>query len=472
MITTQESIDKLSDNDSERWLLQSMFLLEEANDIASTMLTVNDFRDERHKLVWKHQQRLHEKGKALDSLLLVASMKDELHHVENGKRVSDFDAVGGMAFMGTLLVDSVMPYHARYYADRVRKASVMRQLRQAAGVIAESVSNASMEDDIDELIGKSEQAIFEVTDASVAVDASKLSFRDEVFRTLDRIDNRRANGNADGLRTGLAELDKMTGGFRPGELIVIGARPGCGKSALAMTIAHHMTANENARVVLASLEMSAAELTERLLGSAARMNLYTLRNGTLTQDDRERLVEVAGNLSRCQLFIDDAPSRTVAQLASYVRMVKRRHKGLECVIVDYIQLISPENARDPRQEQVAKISRKLKTLARELKVPIICLAQLNRQADDPSKPPRLSQLRESGAIEQDADLVIFIHRPEAAKNDSDVKDCEEAELHVAKQRNGPTGVVKVGWFRRWCRFEPIEDRWEERKDTAFDDWNK
>jgi len=459
---TKDPFAKLADPESELWLLQTMLLLAESCDQAAVMVTADDFSDPRNAIIYRHLSRLHEQGKSTDAGLLFKSLQDS----------KDFDRIGGAAYLSKLIEDTVTPYHARYYAERVRKASVLRQLQKAGREISEGVSAASLEDDVEELVGRCEQSLFDVTENTIGQRQTQASLREVVYAALDKIDARKHAGSGDGLRTGIFELDKMTGGLRSGELIVIGARPGCGKSALALSIAQNMAVDGEAAVVFCSLEMSAGELAERMLGSVSKVSLHSLRNGGVTADQRQALIETAGRLAGSMLFIDDAPSRTVAQIASFARMVKRRNKRLDCLIVDYIQLITPESGRDPRQEQVAKISRKLKTLARELKIPIICLAQLNRNADDPGKAPRLSQLRESGAIEQDADMVVFIHRPEATKPDSDVKDSEEAELHVAKQRNGPTGVVKVGWYRRYCRFDQVPEKWQERKDTAFDDWNK
>lgn len=458
---------KLVDLDSERWLLQSMLLNEEANDIAFAMLRDDDISDDRHRIVWRHQKRLRDAGKPLDVNLLLASMRD----AKSAAGVSDFDKAGGFGYLAKLVEEAVIPFHAKYYAERVRKASVFRKLNDAATGIARSVAESTLDDDIEELISRSEQAILDVNDQAATFEASRKTFKESVFETLELIQRRCKSGGGDGLKTGLTELDKITGGLRPGELAVLAARPGCGKSALAMNIAYNMTSKDDALVVFVSLEMSSLELTERLLGSTAKVMLCHLRSGTVSHGDRQELIETAGRIANCKLFIDDSPARTVSQIGSFCRMVRRKHKQLTCIIVDYIQLVTPENLRDPRQEQVAKISRRLKTLARELKVPILCLAQLNRQADEPTKPPRLSQLRESGAIEQDADIVLFIHRPNANATDG-AGDCEDAEIHVAKQRNGPTGIVNVKWFRKWCKFENAAEPWQERKDAVFDAYNR
>lgn len=464
---TASTHDNTVDVEAEQWVIQSIMLAPEAADQAFIMLGEQDFYDPRNRTLWKHIKRLHESGKPTDPNLLIGSLRDDTDCT--GKAA--FDSIGGYEYLGLLLEASTLPHHVRYYAERVRKASLLRELKLVSTRIMHDVNEHDGESDIEELVSKCEQRLFDVTDKSLGKQATTLSFKETIFQALERIDARRGQGYGDGLMSGIDELDKMTGGFRPGELIVIGARPGCGKTTLGLSFAEHMSLNENANIVFSSLEMSAIEIADRLLASSSEINLNRIRSGCITQLERQALVDAAGRLSHASLFFDDAPSRTVAQIGSFARLVNRRHKGLGCVIVDYIQLITPEGTRDSRQEQVAKISRRLKTLARELKVPIVVLAQLNRQADEPSKPPRLSQLRESGAIEQDADVVMFIHRPEGPKNDQEVRDAEEAEIHVAKQRNGPTGIVKVKFYRRWCRFGNVATSWQERRDASFDHWN-
>jgi replicative DNA helicase len=227
-----------------------------------------------------------------------------------------------------------------------------------------------------------------------------------------------------------------------------------GKTALALNIAEHASLSQNVGTLFVSLEMSSVELADRLLCSLAKVNGMRLRNGSISNDDRRRLVEKAAEMSQAPLFVDDTPSRTMTEIAAAARRLKRRN-NLGLVVIDYLQLIEPDNSRDPRQEQVAKIARRLKGLARELKVPVMCLAQLNRQAEATrDNKPRMSHLRESGAIEQDADVVMFVHREEYyCTNEEDrAKVAGEAELIVAKQRNGPTGDVKLSWLKDFTRF--------------------
>ena len=228
-----------------------------------------------------------------------------------------------------------------------------------------------------------------------------------------------------------------------------------GKTALAMNIAEHVTTKCNATTLFVSLEMSSIELGDRLLCSAARVNSSRLRNGTITNEERLKLIAMAGEISKAPLRIDDSPARTMTQIAANARRLKRQ-ESLGLIVIDYLQLIEPDNSRDPRQEQVSKIARRLKRLARELEVPVLCLAQLNRQAEaSKDNKPRLSHLRESGAIEQDADVVMFVHRDEYYQtNEEDRERVKgQAELIIQKQRNGPTGDLPLTWLHEFTRFE-------------------
>jgi replicative DNA helicase len=248
----------------------------------------------------------------------------------------------------------------------------------------------------------------------------------------------------------------MTGGLHNSELIILAARPSMGKTALAMNIAENVALRGGQPVLFVSLEMSAIELADRMLCSVARVNGHRLRNGTISAEDRKRLVKTAAELSQAPLFVDDSPSRTVTEIAAAARRIRRRHEDrLGLIVIDYLQLIEPDNPRDPRQEQVSRMTRRLKGLAREMKVPILCLSQLNRQAEDSKDHrPRLSHLRESGAIEQDADVVMFVHREEYYHRGDDAEQhAGQAEIILAKQRNGPVGDVELIWLKDFTRFE-------------------
>ena len=270
------------------------------------------------------------------------------------------------------------------------------------------------------------------------------------------------------METGFADLDTLTGGLHNSELVILAARPSMGKTAFAMNIAENVSVNQAVPTLFVSLEMSSLELADRLLCSVGRINGHRLRNGTLPQDERRRLVAIAGKLSQAKLYVDDSPSRTVTEIAAAARRIKRREGRIGLIVIDYLQLIEPDNASDPRQEQVAKIARRLKGLARELEAPVLCLAQVNRQAEDAREHrPRLSHLRESGAIEQDADVVMFVHREEYYRRGEEREQfAGQAEIIIAKQRNGPIGDVELVWRKEYTRFE---DKAPERLEE-FDEY--
>jgi len=342
--------------------------------------------------------------------------------------------------------------HAAYYAEIVRDKAIVRSLIRSSTEILHDAYDETI--DPREMLGRAEVKVFSILDSG---NSSKLNEIHEVLeQSLLRIDARMKRGDAlGGLETGFFDFDQMTGGLHASELLILAARPSMGKTALALNIAEHTAIEQQAPTLFVSLEMSAIELGDRLLCSAARVNSHRLRNGSISNEDRQHLVQKAAEIGHSPLFIDDAPSRNMTEISAAARRLKRRH-GLGLIVIDYLQLIEPDNPKDPRQEQVAKIARRLKGLARELEVPLLCLAQLNRQAEQTrDNKPRLSHLRESGAIEQDADVVMFVHREEYFQTNEEDRDrlAGEAELIIGKQRNGPTGDIKLTWLRDFTRFE-------------------
>jgi replicative DNA helicase len=312
-------------------------------------------------------------------------------------------------------------------------------------------------------LAQAEAKVFGILEEKGTGDVAGMA--DILHEAMARIDDRiNRGGGIGGISTGLRDLDVQTGGMHDSELIILAARPSMGKTALAANIAENvaMSAEPHA-VFFVSLEMSRLELAERMLCSRGRINGHNLRNGMISKNERQSLIETMSELSTAPIYIDDSPSRTVTEIAAAARRLKRR-ENLRLVVVDYLQLIEPDNSKDQRQEQVAKIARRLKGMARELKVPVLVLSQLNRQAEaSKDNRPKLSHLRESGAIEQDADVVMFVHREEyyATNPDDREKLKGKAELIIAKQRNGPVGDVPVSWLQNYTRFE---DRAKEEYD--------
>ena len=319
---------------------------------------------------------------------------------------------------------------------------------------------------------RAEEKIFAILERRSSAEAKPIqSVLEEVMVRMDA--RMRHEHTVGGVETGFTDLDSLCGGLHNSELVILAARPSMGKTAFAMNIAENVAINLKLPVLFVSLEMASIELADRLLCSASQVNGHRLRNGTISQEDRRRLVQKSSEIGTAPLFIDDTPSRTLTEIAAVARRLKRK-QGLALIVIDYLQLIEPDNPRDPRQEQVARIARRLKGMSRELDIPVLCLAQLNRQAEaSRDNRPRLNHLRESGAIEQDADVVMFVHREEYYQtNDEDRERVRgQAEIIIAKQRNGPIGDIKLLWQHDFTRFVSLEhrpyDEFEQFSGTGF-----
>ncbi len=442
--------------EAERAVIGSLLLLPEACDEVALIVRPEDFYDGAHRAIYGHMLALHDDGLQIDPTLLSQRLRD----------AGQYEVVGGAAYLLELGQEVATAAHAEYYARIVRDKAVLRALIHAStDIIQESFETGV---DAREMLASAEQRVFRILDTKG--DTQVRPVRDVLHESLARIDARLQRKHAyGGLETGLVDFDDLTGGLHDSELVILAARPSMGKTALALNIAEHIAIDQRGpgkTVLLVSLEMSALEVGDRLLCSRARVNSHRLRNGQLSGDDSRRLGATAADVGRAPLFIDDSPSRNMTEIAATARRLKRQ-EDLALVIVDYLQLIEPDNPRDPRQEQVARISRRLKGLARELSVPVLCLAQLNRQVEATrDNRPQLSHLRESGAIEQDADVVAFVHREEFYQtNEEDRERVKgQADLMVRKQRNGPTGDLKLTWLHEFTRFE----NWQQ---PEYDDFN-
>jgi len=442
------------DLEAEMGVIGSVLLMPEISDeIAS--LRADDFFDDANRKIYATLREMHDTGEKIDITLLVSKLRTS----------GDYEKVGGAAYLAKLSASVPNAAHAVYYADIVTEKAVYRKLiASSTEILKDSYEQNSS---AKELCAQAEQKIFAIMDGRSSQSVHSIS--DVLHEAMDRMEARlRDDYDSGGAESGFTQFDEMTGGLHSGELIILAARPSMGKTALAMNIGEHVSINQKLPVLFVSLEMSGIELADRMLCSLARVNGHRLRNGTISTDDRERLVRKANEISQAPLFVDDSPSRTVSEIAAAARRIKRREGELGMIVIDYLQLIEPDNSRDPRQEQVAKIARRLKGIARELSVPLLCLSQLNRQAEDSKDHrPRLSHLRESGAIEQDADVVMFVHREEYYhRGDEKAQFAGQAEIIIAKQRNGPIGDVELTWEADFTRFS---DRAPERH-NEFDDY--
>ena len=429
--------------DAEKGVLGSVLLNPHMCDDVALLLRPEDFYADAHQKLFAHVLAMHDAGGRIDTTLLA----------ERLRQAGDLEAAGGTAYLAEVLHSVPVAAHAVYYAKIVRDKAVLRDLIHASTEILRDAYDPTVEPR--EMVGKAEERVFAVHDRRSADQVTNI--HDVMVEAFDHIDKRLEHGGATGIPTWFTELDNLTGGLHDSELVILASRPSMGKTALATNIAEHVTLKSNETCLFVSLEMARLELAQRLLCSVGKIDGNKFRSGFINRTERDKLVEASNKLSTAPLFIDDTPSRSVTEIAACSRRLKRT-SNLGLVIIDYLQLIEPDNPKDPRQEQVAKIARRLKGLARELKLPVVCLAQLNRQVEERGGDhrPRLSDLRESGAIEQDADVVMFIHREEyyCTREEAEEKGIAGiADLTVGKQRNGPTGGLKLTWRRQFTRFE-------------------
>jgi replicative DNA helicase len=439
--------DRPANVDAERAVLGSILLKPDVCDDVALVVRPEDFSDESHQLLYRHLLELHDTGKRIDATIVLERLRTQ----------GDLERVGGAASLADVVEAVPHAAHATHYAHIVRDKSMLRALIDAGtDILREAYDSA---DEPRQLLSRAEERIFAILERRTSAEAKTIqSVLEEVMVRMDaRMRHEHAIG---GVETGFTELDRLLGGLHDSELLILAARPSMGKTAFAMNIAEHVSIALQQPVLFVSLEMASMELADRLLCSAAQVNGQRLRNGTISQEDRRRLVQKSSEIGSAPLFIDDTPGRTLTEIAAVARRLKRK-QGLKLIVIDYLQLIEPDNPRDPRQEQVARIARRLKTMARELKLPVLCLAQLNRQAEaSRDNRPRLNHLRESGAIEQDADVVMFVHREEYYQTTEEDRERVrgQAEIIVAKQRNGPTDDVKLLWQQDYTRFVNLEHR--------------
>ena len=439
--------DRPANVDAEKAILGSILLKPDVCDDVALVVQAEDFSDEAHQILYRHLLELHETGRRVDPTIVTERLRTK----------GDLERIGGVRVLAEAVESVPHAAHASHYAHIVRDKAMLRSLIDAGTDILRDAYDAA--DEPRQLLSRAEEKIFAILERRTSAEAKPIqTVLEEVMVRMDaRMKHEHAIG---GVETGFTDLDRLCGGLHNSELIILAARPSMGKTAFAMNIAEHVAIGLQMPVLFVSLEMAALELADRLLCSSAQVNGQRLRNGTISQEDRRRLVQKSSEIGTAPLYIDDTPGRTLTEIAAVARRLKRR-QGLALIVIDYLQLIEPDNPRDPRQEQVARIARRLKMMSRELETPVLCLAQLNRQAEaSRDNRPRLNHLRESGAIEQDADVVMFVHREEYYQtNDEDRERVRgQAEIIVAKQRNGPTDDVKLLWQQDYTRFVNLEHR--------------
>ena len=433
--------------EAEQSVLGGLLLENTAWDRVSDVVSESDFYRADHREIFKHIVLLIENNKPADVLTVAESLE----------RSAKLEEIGGQAYLGSLALNTPSAANIRRYAETVRERAIMRQLAQAGTEIAEAAYNPAGRDAA-AMIDEAEAKVFLIAEQGAKSKQGFVKIDPLLTETVERIDMLYSRENKDdviGLATGYVDLDRMTSGLQAGELIVIAARPSMGKTALAMNIVEHVALQLKKAAAVFSMEMSGSQLALRMIGSVGRVDQHKLRTGTFEESEWPKLVDAVGRLNDSQIHIDDTAGLNALEVRSRARRLHRQCGGLSLIVVDYLQLMSgTANSREEnRATEVAEISRGLKSLAKELKLPVIALSQLNRSVESrQDKRPMMSDLRESGAIEQDADLILFIYRDEVY-NPTNEASKGKAEIIVAKQRNGPTGPVTLTFLGRHTRFE-------------------
>jgi replicative DNA helicase len=425
--------------DAERSILGAILLDNHALNAAIENLKAEDFFLEQHRRVFNQMIALGEAQQAIDLVTLTES----LH------RVGELESSGGAPYLAALADGMPRVSNIEHYARIVREKALLRNLIHATHNIQQRALEG--EDGADTILDNAESSIFAL--AEDRVKAGLIPIKDIVRDNFERLERIFREGKSiTGVSTGYTELDKLLSGLQNSELLILAARPSQGKTALALNLAENIAIRAGAPVAVFSLEMSKESLLQRLVASVAQIDAHKFRTGHLSREDWRKMTEALGQISSAPLWIDDAGSTSVLEIGAKARRLKR-DKGLSLLIVDYLQLITGRGRFNNRQEEVSSISRGLKGLAKELQIPVLVLSQLTRAPEREERGPQLSDLRESGAIEQDADVVMFIYRPHWHKLDSSPEERDQAEIQVAKQRNGPTDKVRFVFRSRLTRFE-------------------
>ncbi len=424
--------------EAEQSVLGGMLLSKDAIADVVEILRAGDFYRPAHQIVYDVAIDLYGRGEPVDQVTVNAELT----------RQGQIARVGGAPYLIDLVSAVPTAASAGYYARIVAEQAVLRRLIEAGTRIVQ-FGYGAQGGDVDDIVDRAQQAIFDVTERRTSEDYIRL---EELLQpTLDEIEAIGSrDGDLHGVPTGFADLDALSNGLHPGQLVIVAARPAIGKSTLGLDFARSAAIRHGRSAVVFSLEMSRHEITMRLLSAEARVSLQNMRTGRMSEDDWSRLARRMGEVANAPLFIDDSPNLTMMEIRAKSRRLKQRHQ-LGLIVVDYMQLMSSPKRVESRQQEVSEISRSLKLLAKELEVPVVAISQLNRSPEQRAdKKPQLSDLRESGSLEQDADMVILLYREDAFERES--PRAGEADLIVAKHRNGPTATVTVAFQGQYSRF--------------------
>src|SRR5690349_11190456 len=440
-MATDTTLEKPLPNnlDAERSVLGAILLDNHSLNAAIETLRPEDFFLNQHRRVFSHMVSLGESQQAID----LVTLTDGLHNR------GELEASGGAPYLASLADGMPRVSNIEHYARIVKEKAILRNLIHTTHDIQQRAFEG--EDGADAILDGAESQIFAIAEDRIR--AGLIPVKDIVRDNFERLEKIFKEGKSiTGIPTGYTELDKLTSGLQPSELLILAARPSQGKTALALNLMENIAIRGGHPVAVFSLEMSKESLLQRLVASVAQIDAHKFRTGHLTREDWRRMTEALGTISSAPLWIDDAGSTSVLEIGAKARRLKR-DKGLSLLVVDYLQLITARGRFNSRQEEVASMSRGLKGLAKDLQIPVLVLSQLTRAPGREGRGPQLSDLRESGAIEQDADVVMFIYRPHWSKLGASPEERDQAEIQVAKQRNGPTDKVRFVFRSRLTRFE-------------------
>ncbi len=446
--TPKKTVDPLKrpphSAEAEQSIIGGLMLDNQAWDKVNTKLCEADFYRTEHRILFRCIAALSKKDKPFDVVTLLDALKTH----------DELDDAGGEAYLFELANNTPSVANVSAYADIVREKSVQRQLIAVATEIADSAYNP-VGRPVAELLDVAESKVFAIGEQTGG-DGGPESVKSVLVRTVEKIDALYHSGDAiTGVPTGLSDLDEMTSGLQPSDLVIVAGRPSMGKTTLVMNMAENVAIKEGRPVLVFSMEMPSDSLAMRMMSSLGRIDQHRIRSGKLDDDDWPRVTSAVHMLSEAPMFIDDTPALSPGEMRARARRLAKEHGALGLIVVDYLQLMKvPGFGADNRTAEISEISRSLKSLAKELQVPLIALSQLNRSLEQRAdKRPVMSDLRESGAIEQDADLICFIYRDEVYNEDS--PDKGTAEIIIAKQRNGPIGKVRVAFLGKYTRFEDL-----------------
>ena len=430
--------------EAEQSLIGGLLLDNTAWDRIADMVTEGDFYRDDHRRIFAHIRKLVETGRPADVVTVYESIE----------KSNETDQTGGLAYLGEIANATPSAANIRRYAEIVHERSVLRKLVTVGDEIAASALNPAGRD-VKILLDQAEQKVFEIAEAGAKSVQGFESIQPLLGKVVERIEvlfNRDNPSDITGVPTGYHDLDKMTSGLQPGDMIVVAGRPSMGKTAFALNIAEHVGVDTRLPVAIFSLEMSGPQIATRFLSSVGRLDQNKVRTGRLTDDDWDKMTNALGKLHEAPIHVDETGAITATDLRARARRLHRKCGKLGLIVIDYIQLMTSARENENRATEISEISRSIKALAKELEVPIIALSQLSRKVEERNdKRPQMSDLRESGAIEQDADIIMMMYRDEYYNKDT--KDPGVAEVIIAKHRNGPTGVVRLTFLGEYTKFE-------------------